>query len=253
MKLCSSIHFFTSNIESAIEYCTLNIENQKDEYSEIQIYFDRYFCLRGNDLDAIPLHDNDRYFWELFAKKYPTWTPGWVIHQDFTRDRLRLNLYGDIIKNRQGISVYSSRYFGGTEIKSMMSHIICDMSRDLHCPVLSCTFMRLNKESIYKIYAAKGRQCATILCSTLPENNVNVNGNLLYEIFPQLAQSGLLAETDPFVFSQKLCSYLDVIEGGEHYIQQRDAKALYEKTEKLYSIYVRKDAEDRGTVSVNPK
>ena len=240
MRVWSSANFFTSRTNDVLSYCTQDVKNKRDECGIIDTYFRNYFRCRGEQLDTAPLHDLDRHFIKLFEKFYPNYTPGFVIQHDFAQKELHLNLFGDFIRSPHSVSVFSSRYFGGFQTEDMMFYIISDMSKEMRCPVLNYTFTLDENKATCKVYLAQGKQKSAIFRSSNPNEELEKNSELLLYVFSNKGFGEILTLSDPFDFSHKLCSSLDIIEGGIKYSTRLDKECRFICTEKLYDIYDRK-------------
>lgn len=240
MQAWSSLHLFTKRTAAAQSYCAINIESERDETDALQSFFIWWMEHKDKLLPELVLHDNERRFVQFFQKMYPGYMPAFAIKKDLERTGLRLNLYGDIIRDPSVVSAFSSRYYGGLIGEgTVMPCIICDMSKDMRCPVVNHTFFVDEEESLCKIYFAQGKKKGWVIRYTDPSENCEENFELLKEMFPAIELERLRSLSDPSAFSQFLCSSLGVLAGGPGYEAQRDRECRYVATEKLYDIYER--------------
>lgn len=261
MKLWSSMNYFTDKFPKIFDLCTLDVQTQKKEQDRVGLYCRRCHELDLEKIDSEPLHDNDRYFIQLFNQFYESYTPGFVIQKDFSKRGLHLNLYGDIVVSPDVISVFSPRYFGGFKRESLMFYNIQDLAGDAKCGVINQTFMLSEQSAVCKIYMAqkmgKGEKAerGMILRSSKKEENEEENPGILKKMFPKLQDivPALLSYDNPFACSETLCKTLGIIEAGPKYESQLEEEAKYVKTERLFDIYQRRiDAQTSRKVPTDP-
>jgi len=234
MSLRSSIHIFTEKPEKVVKYITGKIRSDQEELSVIENYFSRVRRACADvDVDAVPLHNRERFFAKKMFSLYPTYVPSFIIKQDFIKHGIPLNINGDIVVLPWGVSCISSRYFScGDSLEGMVFHTVKGFSKELRSRVIAyslCVDEKTTPEC--RVYFADFDKICYIRRSENPDRNITVGDHLLFAMWPDIEWPAIIAETD-------VTSFSNLIETALNIPVSEDLSAFeYQKTERLYSIF----------------
>lgn len=233
----SSTHFLDPDTEKVLQQFTKEVDTEDALNSVIENNAEKAFLLRDKNFDFSIAPNYFRQFFECVIHMYDHMVSADTIKKDFQRTNMHLNIWGDIVCQKECVSIITPRLFSGDDqFKGVIFGALQNYAQLLKCAIVNFSLVYGDNGNILCRFYFLNHSDYCILQRSTDGKNYDENLPVLNILFPDIDWEEILSQNDIERFSDSIGSALNILLDGPNFDVKKQ-NLVFVKNFRLYDIY----------------